>query len=423
MTLGKVTRNKNRADFAVGEYNEGMLRFSFSYRLPLFACLCSAAIAYPAGFAAAGESSAQMVSGETVETLIAALGAKSFAMREAAMRQLFDGGLEAVPQLRAAADSSDREVRRRARRITAEIARRDRPRRMQLLLSGLPIHQLLDDTSHFGIPGLETYFNLVPDTVAARRLLGRALRDEWDLLDRMCDDATADFELLEERCAAIRQDRANKSVPPSSMAALLLAAIHPTRGVPDRTAIQIYSMLSQMDEQGCAEIMEGDTIWEHPTFRQLVGAFILRSDGPTAIYQGLNTALRHGLPEGLEAAERVAQGGFALPHIRQFAILTIARFGNRRHIRDLEHLAADDQVYYTRRAHHRDLRFECQVGDLAMASMLYLSGADPVHFGFRHLKTSDCYVFQPHTVGFESDIDRQAARHRFRLYFMQSPLP
>jgi hypothetical protein len=54
---------------------------------------------------------------------------------------------------------------------------------------------------------------------------------------------------------------------------------------------------------------------------------------------------------------------------------------------------------------------------------LHLVGRDPREFGFRHIQTSEQYVYQPHTVGFDSDEDREAATAWFHVLLASNVVP
>ena len=360
-----------------------------------------------------------------IAELVKQLGDRKFSVRERSMRQLFDSGLPAVMPLHKALDNPDREVRRRATRALNEIARRDRPRRLAMLTSGTALSELELDHALFGIPGLEKLIHVAGDSPETRRMLAMALRADWELIENSTRKDIDTLQLLELSCgrARSREARQDTGVRPETIVAVITSSMLRGQPLPDRTAIQVYSLLSQMNRNSTSLSATETPAWGLESFRRLVGAFILEADGPTAIYQGLKTAMEHSLPEGLASAERIVKGGYSLPHIRQFAILAVARFGDESHIGDLQLLLDDDDVCFTRRRTSERVQFECQVRDLAMAAILHLVGRDPREFGFRHIQTSEQYVYQPHTVGFDSDEDREAATARFHVLLASNVVP
>ncbi len=369
------------------------------------------------------DANSLIVSPDEIVELVRQLGAHTFRQREEATRKLSLAGLDATVELERALKHRDREVRDRAQRVLIEIARQDRPRRMAKLLGGGPVGDVDRPLALFGIPGMDIMFSIAGDTPEARRLLAAALQSDWDFCEAIFEPNRRSVDLIEARCTELRSHRsvaADRSWV-GAVVAILLGVVHNPDALSDNTAIQVYSVLNQLELSTSNE--PNGELWEMGAFRRLIGHFIVCCDGPTATYQGLNVSLRFNLPEGLQAAERVIRDGRSLPFVRQYAILTIARFGNERHIEDLQNLMNDDQICFTRRTTLRNSHFECQICDLAMATILHLVGRDPRQFGFMHLQFSQNYVFQPHTVGFDNDELRQMARLQFQIYAAAPHLP
>ncbi len=358
-----------------------------------------------------------------VHDLIRQLGAERFSERESATAELIEAGISVVHDLQQALEHPDREIRRRAKHAIAEIARLDRPRRLALFRRGVPSTQ---DPAlpQFGIPGMDLMFAIAGDTADSRKLLTSALQRDWDFCEAVLQPNPRWTRLVDTKCAELRSHpfRSSGQTPSQGeVVAILLGAVNNPSAISDSTAIAVYSLVSQLDLSSWNQVDTG--IWSSPAFRRLIGELIICCDGPTATYQGLNMSLRFNLPEGLQAAERVLRDSQSLPFVRQYAILAIARFGNPDHVVDLHRLIDDKQVCFSRRTTLRHSNFECQVRDLALASMLHLLGRDPRQFGFVHLQRSDSYVFQPHTVGFETDDDRKLALLNFQFSTAFTGLP
>lgn len=104
-------------------------------------------------------------------------------------------------------------------------------------------------------------------------------------------------------------------------------------------------------------------------------------------------------------------GNAAQAQLLQYAILTIARFGNRGHILLLEAQFANTARCAAYRAD--DIEHVAEVRDLALAAALHLAGQDPRQFGFVHLQTQTQTVFAPASLGFASEEERAAAFARW----------
>ena len=387
-----------------------------------FACRLLAALLSVAGTGAASYAQTEpaaptdfVVNDNRIHGLIQQLAATRFSDRERATNELIEAGVVAVGELQLALEDRDREVRRRAAQAIVEIARRDRPRRLAIFVRGLPVEDAWA-TPLFGIPGMDLMFSIAGDTPDSRKILTSALQRDWDFCEAVLDSTALSARLIDAKCAALRSRHGafpHESRSPGDLIAVLLGVVRNPDATSDSTAVQIYGLINQLEFTDWNQDRQG--IWSSAAFRRLIGEFILRCEGPTATYQGLNMSLRYNLPEGLHAAERVLRDEQSLPFVRQYAILTVARFGNCNHLADLHRLINDHQVCFTRRTTLRHSNFECQVRDLALASMLHLLGRDPRQFGFVHLQRSENYVFQPHTVGFDSDEDRMLALLQFQL--------
>ncbi len=70
----------------------------------------------------------------------------------------------------------------------------------------------------------------------------------------------------------------------------------------------------------------------------------------------------------------------------------------------------DESVCYSQTdPRTKNIAFQCQVRDVALAILLYLEGHDPKDFGFQKRRPSANMVYQPNTLGFENDEVRAAA--------------
>ena len=109
-------------------------------------------------------------------------------------------------------------------------------------------------------------------------------------------------------------------------------------------------------------------------------------------------------------AVKILEEKNAAPYIRQYAILTVARFKDHESVPLLKTLLDDESVCYSQTdPKTKNVAFQSQVRDVALAILLYLDGQDPKDFGFKKLRTSTNMVYQPNTLGFASDELRAAA--------------
>jgi hypothetical protein len=342
-----------------------------------------------------------------ITELVAQLGAKSFSLREVATQQLIEIGQPVLEQVVLLRTSTDRELRQRSQAIISEIERRSRADRLRRFIAGEEL------TGEMRLPGWSCMAAITSDPEDARRMWANVMQREWDLLKELEDARHNPETTLLQHLASLNMDRQwrKNSITMESVVALMIGAVDKSQSLPDQLAIQIYSLLNQVNASNSEA-----SAWNRPAFRDVVGAFITRTQGPTSVYQGLTLAMRHDLgQQGLQIAERVLRSGGGLPHVRQYAILSIARFGGQSHIPALEELLEDTGVFFNGKVNGSNRRrIECQVRDLALASLIHLTGRDPRAVGFEHLQTNHAFAFLPHTVGFSNDAQRQMVIARYR---------
>lgn len=359
---------------------------------------------------------------EQLAALVQQLDADSFADREGAMQELIQMGQPALESIQPLTRHKNRELRKRAEAIVIQVALNSRPERLRRFVAGEEL------TGAMAIPGWHRMTRVAGANAAARQLWISVLQSEWEFLNRFDKAGAGADQVLLDRLVELNSNRSWKQqkISRDAVIALMVSATTardlPNRNAldstPDHVGIQIYSLLSQLSSNG------DDSAWQSPVFRKIVGRFIVAAQGPTSIYQGLTLAMRQNLEqEGLEAAERVIRSGGGLPHVRQYAILALARFGGKEHVATLQDLLDDSGVFYTGKLNgNKRAKIECQVRDLALASLIHLTGGDPRAAGFQHLQANKDFVFLPHTVGFTSEDDRLATLSQFQVETTASTL-
>ncbi len=322
-----------------------------------------------------------------------------------ATQQLIELGQSVLPHMQSLRESDDHELRLRGNLIVKEVSRRTRADRSRRFADGETL------VGEMRVPGWDCVINLTNDEDLTRNAWVGVLQHEWDFLQAIESSPRNAEQIIRQRMAQLNTTRNWNQNPleVESILALMVSAVGRCDLMHDRLAIQIYGVLNQINTT------TQQSPWSQQPFREIVGAFIKHSQGPTSSYQGLTLAMRHDLEqEGLEVAERVIRDGTGLPHVRQYAILAMARFGDKAHVSTLEELLTDTGVFFAGKVNGgKRQKIECQVRDLALASLIHLAGGDPRTIGFQHLRSNPAYVFLPHTVGFTSEDVRQTAMARY----------
>ena len=339
-----------------------------------------------------------------VARLIEQLGADSFSQRERASKKLLARGLHAYADLQNAENHSDRETRMRVRRLLLNLVEIDRQTQLSEFITNM-------ERDFEQLPSWIRLREIVGDTRAARMLMAGVLRDNWDVLAESERDANSAEATLARRCEELQYSRSvqRRQLNREDIAALLLLAVNPKVGVYQQTQQKIYNLCYRIhfadNQSGGVSITDDDPL------RKLLGAWVARpSDVANTAFYSLNLALRCSLAGGLVPAVQVLEENNAAPYIRQYAILTVARFENHQSVPLLKTLLDDESVCYSQTdPKTKNIAFQSQVRDVALAILLYLDGHDPKDFGFEKRRPSTNMVYQPNTLGFGNDELRAAA--------------
>jgi hypothetical protein len=195
-----------------------------------------------------------------------------------------------------------------------------------------------------------------------------------------------------------------------SVAALLLAAGQAEVSLSQQSGSLIYSYCYQ---GGVREALGGGKYEQQ--IRRLLGRYIARTDDSSA-YQGLVLATQYDIKEGLEPAQRILRDPRQQPYAVQFAILAIARLGDKSHVEAIEPFIQDATHSTHRRVGDDNRLVAVQVRDVALAALVHLTGQEYTDYQFRHIQPNPQTVFTANSACFESDDDRQKALQRWRDY-------
>ncbi len=258
--------------------------------------------------------------------LIDQLGADSFAERERASKQLLSQGLAVYADLQNVDHHPDRETRLRVRRLLLELVEIDRQTQLSEFIT-------FAERDFDELPGWTRLREIVGDTRPARLLMAGVLRENWDVLAESEQDANSAAAILMRRCEELQHARSveRRQLEREDVASLLLLAVNPDVGVYKQTQQQIYNLCYQI--RFGPDRASGVTITDDDPLRKLLGAWVARpSDVADTAFYSLNIALRFSLPEGLVPAVQILDENNAAPYIRQYAILTVARFKDRQSV-------------------------------------------------------------------------------------------
>lgn len=368
----------------------------------------------PARAATRSQQQAAAPSAELAEVVqqLALLGDEQFQARERATDRLIELGAVALPQLEAAREHPDREIRYRVERILTIVRRNDFQRRLEAFAA--------DNRSEadYGLPGWPIYRDLVGSTPASRALFVEMLRCEPDLFHALASSTQEAVVGLEARVLQLQfemyQDRLQglDTQPIGHHAALLFIVDQPTAQIPDHILRFVFD--------GCRQAKFERSITEssfQAPLKKLLGRAVERATD-FAAGPAITLALRHDLDEGLAPAIRLLSGGqnVLLPSDRPIAVLAVGRFGDLSHVAHLENLLTDSTPYMQNQSIDHQV-METQLRDLALAALWKMHGEDPRKHGFHDQVREDPHLlFVPQTLGFANEQQRHTALENWRKF-------
>jgi hypothetical protein len=338
------------------------------------------------------------------EALVRQLGDEQFSKRERATEELIELGISALDALQEGERNPDREIRYRSARIVRIVRDLDFQRRLQAFASD---H---DDSERYDLPGWKIYRELIGDDAACRSMFVLMQKQESGLLQAIERGPRVAADKLGTRCQELQHAMryVQQQLELGSVAAFLFAAVQPDVAVTAQCSSSIYTFCYQNSFR--AGIEEGP---HKELLRKLLGIWIRQCESSVA-YQGLMLAMRYDLKDGLVAAERLLQMPNNPSHIRQYAILTLAKLGDASHIPQLESMFADKTPCTTRRVNN--VQYETQIRDVALAAVLHLSKLDLKEYGYSSVQVHTQYLFNPGSLGFQNDQQRDQAIAKWQAW-------
>lgn len=274
--------------------------------------------------------------------LVKQLGDDQFVRRELAMARLIEIGTPAIAAVEEGVRSLDREVRYRSQRILSILRRAERTRQIAAFL--------LRQTSanEEDLPGWNRLRDILGDSDAVRQLYARMVRREWELLARLDrhepDEISGALALRVDQLQATRQGPFTHqlAVAEGTFAALLLVALEDDLFVADQTVSKLWGFCRDLPD-----LQRANPENQAPSpLRNLLGFWVQRR-GDTLM--GLSIAMKYGLKDGLIPAKRLLEDNAEQQHVKQYAILTVAKFGGLAQIPLLTAQLEDSSVLSSQR--------------------------------------------------------------------------
>lgn len=353
----------------------------------------------------------------TPEELVAQLGDTQFAVRKRATDQLIQLGIRAVPALEKGVQSGDREIRFRCRIALERVRELDFQRRLRAFASGQ------DAEESYELPAWPLFRKEVGGGLEARRLFVEMQQSEPALLLALERDPENVVEVLADRLERIQlaAQSSGKAAEADlgTVASLLFVANCCPSGESAELAVYDLSGFLRQDTFALA-IQAGP---QQDVLRKLLTVWIERARSWEAFHAVL-LAMQYNIPQGLVPARRLLDGDSGDPNesvYRGFALQTFARFGDASHIPIVEPFLEDTSPYGGSLSISDKAKYQTQIRDIALATLVFLVDEDPKKFGLNRLKTSSTQVFNTSSVAFEDDTKRAEAMAAWHAYRAEHP--
>ncbi|MCA9176564.1 MAG: hypothetical protein KDB14_18880 [Planctomycetales bacterium] len=331
---------------------------------------------------------------EQARALVKQLGDDVYVNRQLAAAKLQELGLAAAKALEEGASSVDREIRYSCQRLLSEVRARQLNEMLDRFLQGRE--------DEYPLPAWSRYKERIGDSRASRQLFVEMYRAEPDLLKAMEQNPAQASAAIYPRARQVQEfSSRGAQLGLGDVAALVFVGSDPEVEVNSQTYSYVTSLLHQPIVH---KTMSGGV--NKPLLAKMMGQWVLRGDSNLA-YQSLLLAMQYQLPEGIQAAENTLKQSSPAPHVKQYAILTIAKLGDKRHISILTELLEDSSPLQTRTINN--VRSITQVRDVALAAAVHLAGRPLRDVGFQAdvMPDQQPFVINPSQLGFKDEKERK----------------
>ncbi|HTQ39029.1 MAG TPA: hypothetical protein VMJ32_08370 [Pirellulales bacterium] len=354
---------------------------------------------------------------DDIPALIAKLGDDVFAVREAASNQLARQGIAAKPQLLAALESSDAEVRFRARHILEVVVEADFQKRLSAFSADV------DGKQNLSMPGWSSFKRTMGSSQAARQVFVEMQQAEAALLESYEAGPKQAAEKLRAQAALdppTTNARGRNIIRPTvtnlgSILAWLFVAGDPDVPLSDDITARTVMLPQNPVFQEAVLRTTRESNPQREVCRKIMGRWISRDDlNSTLMMRNLFYAQAFNLQEGVIPAVSILKQAQSPAIVKCNALMVLERFGGKEHLPLVEPLLTDHQLCFDTGGNTQPM--QVQLGDVALVTTIVLSGQDPKNFGFERYQQSERALTNVNlnTIAFASDKDREAAFQKWQ---------
>ena len=339
------------------------------------------------------------------EQLVDQLGSESYLKRERARKELERREEAAREALEAGLKSGDLEVQYHCERLLVDI----RDRATERLLTEFIKDP--DPKKEYDFPAWKQAREILGDTADVRALYVEMYRAEPAILRAVDDKPEEASGKISQRVIIVQQNinSFNTPVTIGSISAFLLAGSSEKVSLAVNANSQIFSLCYQpVFRENIGSATRG------PAMKKLIGRFMLKAEDHSA-YQGLMLAMQLDLKdEGLQAATKLLSNKGVAPHVKQYALLAVAKMGTAEHLGLLAESLEDKTICSQQQINK--VMYQTQLRDVAVFSMVHLSKQDVKEFGFDRFSPNPQMLANVYSLGFENDEKRQATFDKWKKF-------
>jgi hypothetical protein len=351
-------------------------------------------------------SAAEGLDEAAIKRLVTLLGDDQFQVREQATSDLLKAGPRATAFLEDGARNLDREVRYRCQRILLLVRKMELDGRLERFKNGT-------DIGEPPLPGWESLQKQLGDSPALKLLFIDMYRVESEFLEAAAKGGRQASEALNTRVGEIQTMMQMQTEPAiGSILAVLFIAVENANENNQGTNQNIINLCYQQSFR--AAITGGP---HRESVRKLLGAWIRGAEDFQA-YQGIMLAMQYEMKDALPPAERLLKNANIQGHMKQYALVAVAKFGDESHIPLVEGILADEKPIGTWQVNN--VNINTQLRDVALASLIHMTKQDFKAYGFDRIQMTQPYLFNPITAGFADNNQRVKALDKWKTYRSQT---
>jgi hypothetical protein len=301
------------------------------------------------------------------------------------------------------------EVRFRCRQLLPRIFELEMQARLEAFLADP------DGKKDHDLPGLSRFRKMFGLGPAARELFVSMIRSDGRLMEAVeAEPAQVAEEKLMVRCAQLqplvfsRRPNQTGALHLGDIAQLLFLGLHPDVTLSSQSIAQINQFLYRQEVRGW--VTAGD---QAALMKKLLLAWLNKNiDDVNTGYMISNLTQTLPMKELVEPALKIAANPKGFPHVRVSVLAAVGRLGDKNLLPKLEPLI-DDTTQVQQFAFNQ-MRGWVQVGDVALAMAVHLSGQKPADYGYDAVRQNPNWIHSYYYLGFENDQKRAAAKKKWK---------